>query len=97
MVSESLKQVARTFNFSGQMLFAFKIHSLRIGGATSRMAAGEDRDTTKRIGGWSPNSNCDEIYYVNTVLDDGALSISRTCMNILSMEDVSKLVPPELL
>jgi hypothetical protein len=94
MMTEGLRTVARTFKFSETMVFAFQLHSLRIGGATSRMACGGSREVTKRMGGWSYDSSCDELYYLNTSLDEGALSMSRMNMELFSMDQVHQLIGP---
>jgi hypothetical protein len=94
MMTEGLRTVARTFRFSETMVFAFQLHSLRIGGATSRMACGGSREVTKRMGGWSYDSSCDELYYLNTSLDEGALSISRMNMELFNMDQVHQLIGP---
>jgi len=97
MMTAALREVAVQCKFTGEMVFAFTPHSLRIGGATSMMASGKDRSVVKRVGGWAYDSSCDEMYYMNTALDDGALSVSRTCFEVLTTEDVMKIVPPSFL
>jgi hypothetical protein len=97
MITDSLRMIAEKLGFKGEMLFAFKTHSLRSGGATTIMSGGGSREVTKRIGGWGYDSSCDQLYYMNTALDEGALSMSRTGVEILTSEHVHKLVPPSLL
>jgi hypothetical protein len=97
MMTKALREVAVHCSYTGNMVFAFTPHSLRIGGATSMMASGADRAVVKRVGGWAYDSSCDELYYMNTSLDDGALSVSKTCFEVLSTEDVMKMVPPSFL
>jgi hypothetical protein len=97
MLTDNLRMIAERLGFKNEMVFAFKPHSLRIGGATTRMSAGGSREVTKRIGGWGYDSSCDQIYYMNTALDEGALSMSRTGIQILTSEHVHQLVPPSLL
>ena len=93
MVNTSLKTLAEQCGLES-VGFAFSSKSLRIGGATSMVAAGKSRDTVKRIG-WATNSNCDEIYEQNTPLDEGALSIvSVGQFKVLGVEDVRKMLPP---
>jgi hypothetical protein len=97
MLTGALREVAGVCKFKADMVFAFTPHSLRIGGATSMMASGSDRSVVKRVGGWAYDSSCDELYYMNTALDDGALSVSRTCFEVLTTEHVMKIVPPSFL
>lgn len=97
-MTDGLRAVASHLRFDGTMVFAFQLHSLRIGGATSRMAAGADRETTKRVGGWARDSSCDRIYYLNSALDEGTLSLTRdNTMRLLTATEVHQLVPPSLL
>jgi hypothetical protein len=49
----------------------FATHSLRIGGITTMNSQGNDREATKRIAGFSSNSNVDALYTLNTPLDGG--------------------------
>jgi hypothetical protein len=97
MVTEGLRSIARTFQFKESNVFAFQLHSLRIGGATSRMASGGSREVTKRMGGWSFDSSCDEIYYLNTSLDEGALSMSRFNLELFNVDQVHHLIGPAML
>ena len=47
------------------------------------------------MGGWA---NCDNIYYANTALDAGALSIERMgFIDHLTVDEVKLLVPTALL
>ena len=93
MINEALKSLAVECGLDS-VGFAFSSKSLRIGGATSMVAAGKSRDTVKRIG-WDKNSNCDEIYESNTPLDEGALSITASNQyKELGVEHVRKMLPP---
>ena len=97
MINEGLKAVATAMGFN-TMMFAFSSHSLRIGGATSLISSGASRDSVKRVGGWADGSNCDNIYYANTALDAGALSIERMgFIDHLTVDEVKLLVPTALL
>lgn len=97
LLTEAVREVARLLHFEGEMVFSFKLHSLRIGGATCRMSAGGDRSMTQRVGGWSTNSACDQLYYLNTPLDQGALAMSRTDTHLLSSLEVHQMVPSSVL
>jgi hypothetical protein len=97
MINESLKAVATAMGFD-TMIFAFSSHSLRIGGATALISSGASRDSVKRVGGWAEESNCDNIYYANTALDAGALSVERMgFIDHLTVDEVKLLVPTALL
>ena len=95
MVKEALRSRAREMGM-GAVTFAFDTRSLRVGGAASMTAAGESRDLVKRIGGWSKNSEVDEVYYRNSRHDHGALAVG-SMMRTLTAEDVRRLVPPTFL
>jgi len=97
MVTEALRATARTLGFDAEMVFAFTPHSMRIGGCTTLMASGSDREKTKRVGGWGYDSTCDRLYQLNTILDDGALAVTKSCFEMLSVEHVHKLIPPTFL
>jgi hypothetical protein len=70
----------------------FSSHSLRIGGVTTMMAAGSNRDMIRRVGGFSSTSNCDAIYDRNTKKDHGALSTIPGKGKILSSHDILELL-----
>jgi len=93
MINTTLKGLARKMGLDG-VEFAFSSHSLRIGGATSIMAAGESRTSVKRAGGWARTSSCDEIYELNTPADRGALSITSSQFRVLGTDDVRQMLPP---
>ena len=95
MVKEALRARAREMGL-GAVTFAFDTRSLRVGGASSMTAAGESRDLVKRIGGWSKNSEVDEVYYRNSRHDHGAVAVG-SMMKTLTTEDVKRLVPPSFL
>jgi hypothetical protein len=86
MVSIALKLMASTFGFDSAY---FASHSLRIGGMTTMIASGVDRNKAKKIGGWSESSSCDQIYDRNTPNDKGTLSIK----SLLNSSDIKRLVP----
>jgi hypothetical protein len=92
MVNTALKVMAASFGYAS-VAFAFSSHSLRIGGATSMIAAGVNRERVRVLGGWA-EGGCDEIYELNTPLDDNALSISSSCFQLLTAKDVDALLPP---
>lgn len=94
MINTSLKEIATVFGFSS-VAFAFSSHSLRIGGATTMIAAGADKERVRRLGGWAADGCCDEIYELATPLDDNALSIRSTCFRVLTAEEVHALLPPK--
>jgi hypothetical protein len=79
----------------GKLTFAFNTRSLRIGGAASMTAAGEDRSLVKRIGGWSKDSEVDMVYYRNSHHDKGALAVDAV-KSTLRAGDVQRLVTPAL-
>lgn len=92
MLTNCIKSTAEAFGFKREH-FAF--HSLRIGGATSQMAAGGDRDMMKRVGGWSANANTDVLYSRNTSHDEGTLAVLErdATGEVLTAADVHLLVP----
>ena len=57
------------------------------------IAAGVEKERVRVAGGWS-EGGCDEIYELNNPLDDNALSIRRTCFELLTAAHVDKLLPP---
>ena len=93
MINTTLKGLARQAGLAS-VGFAFTSHSLRIGGATSMMAAGKTRTEVKRTAGWKRDSACDEIYEMNTPADQGALSIASSQFRVLDIADVHKMLPP---
>ena len=94
MVKEAVRRVAEEMGL-GALTFAFNTHSLRIGGAASMTAAGEDRSLVKRIGGWSKDSEVDMVYYRNSHHDKGALAMGSVA-NTLRAGDIQRLVTPAL-
>lgn len=93
MVNTSLKVIAASFGFES-VAFAFSSHSLRIGGATSMIAAGVDPEKVRRLGGWA-EGGCAEIYELrNPLLTDNALSLTSTAFEVLSLEQVMTMIPP---
>ena len=92
MINTSLKVIAASFGLQS-VAFAFSSHSLRIGGATSMIAAGADPERVRRLGGWA-EGGCAEIYELATPLDDNALSISSTCFKVLTLAEVMAMIPP---
>ena len=92
MVNNALKVMAAAFGYD-TVAFAFSSHSLRIGGATSMMAAGVDKERVRIAGGWA-EGGCDEIYELANPLDDNALSIASSCFRLLTVSDVEKMLPP---
>lgn len=95
MVSKALKRIAGQMGL-GELAFAFNPRSLRVGGAASMTAAGEDRNLIKRVGGWSTTSEVDMVYYRNSRHDRGALAVG-SMMKTLSTQDVRQLVSPAML
>ena len=93
MVNTSLKVMAAAFGYES-LAFAFSSHSLRIGGATTMISAGVEKERVRRLGGWA-EGGCEEIYELSNPLDDNALSINSTCYQLLTSADVDKLLPPE--
>ena len=93
MVNTSLKVMAAAFGYES-LAFAFSSHSLRIGGATTMISAGVEKERVRRLGGWA-EGGCEEIYELSNPLDDNALSINSTCFQLLTSADVDKLLPPE--
>jgi hypothetical protein len=89
MVSIALKLTASAFGFDSTY---FASHSLRIGGMTTMIASGVDRNVARKVGGWSETSNCDQIYDRNTTGNRGTLSVNPQT-NIFSSSDVKRLVP----
>ncbi len=73
MVSEALQKAGRAFGFPDSVHFV--PHCLRIGGASTLVAAGEERGRIQRIGGWAQGSDRDLGYVWNTGEDEGALSV----------------------
>jgi len=94
MVKEALRRVAGEMGL-GKLTFAFNTRSLRIGGAASMTAAGEDRSLVKRIGGWSKDSEVDMVYYRNSHHDKRALAMDAV-KNTLRAGDIQRLVTPAL-
>jgi hypothetical protein len=90
MISIAIKLVAKAFGFDSTF---FASHSLRIGGMTTLIASGADRNVVRKIGGWSETSSCDLIYDRNTPTDRGTMAIESTKLN-LSSSDIKRLLPP---
>jgi len=91
MMNTTLKGLAKQAGYAS-VGFAFTTHSLRIGGASSLLHDGRPRESVKRIA-WAPNSNCDELYELNTAEDRGALSVAESQFRVLSVEDVQRMLP----
>ena len=93
MMNDALKDLARRSGFEG-LEYAFASRSLRIGGATAMIAGGKQRNQVKRTGGWSAQSNVDELYSQFTPADMGALSVPETQFSVLDADKVRQMLPP---
>ena len=93
MMNEALKDLARRSGFEG-LEYAFASRSLRIGGATAMIAGGKQRNQVKRTGGWSAQSNVDELYSQFTPADMGALSVPEAQFSVLDADKVRQMLPP---
>ena len=93
MIKGALVTMAEAFGFEGCY---FASHSLRIGGYTSARTAGSDKEMLKKIGGWSLESNVEEIYNVGTTQSTGALGVldSDVCSKVMTYLEVQAMMPP---
>lgn len=93
MVSSALKAMATAHGYE-EVAFAFTPHSLRIGGATSMINHGKTKDQVRRIAGWAPGTGNEEIYELDTPLDDNAMSVPSNCFQLLEASQLANIIPP---
>lgn len=95
MVSTAIKESACKHGLQ-RVQHLFSTHSLRIGGATSLIASGVDRETIQRIGNWKVSSGAsDSIYELNNTHDNNLWSsVTRNSYNSLHSDDIKYIIPP---